>query len=553
MSFIARLQRVREILAQQGRLSTRALERELEIGGEDLDEIIEELVDVQQVARREGKILVWVEIAAATGALLDHADARLALAAALRAAGRGHDADAEERRAIELWEAKGATLLVERTRKGRARVAPLPAESEPRVGRVPAARRDVRSNAATAMQAIFDAALAAGDFEAFAAEIGPDFEEISHPTGATYGREVMLRSVESFLRLPDATARHELLATLADRLWLLRRWMGASAAGRTSFDVGEFEKEEIGVHEVDEYGLALHNETFAADRLGNALVRLYERYGEMLPEGTGRTRFAGIARSLAAFNGPVDLDRLRAAYDPSFQNCDRRVFGTWSVGDAEEMLLHFRLQLDLAPDFAGRFEDVFAANADALVVCMTFFGTARASGGRFENHLIALFKFGVDGRVTHNDVFEAEQVAEALTRAAAGAGHGAGAATHWFENAAARTDRELFERFNARDWAGVEALAAPDLVFDERRRMLHNTCGRDVWREQFRVLYDVPASRFTTKLLGTRGERLSLSLHQFAGEVAGGGGPLEMDDHLVLHEVNGEGRLVTIVLFDLED
>jgi len=59
MSFIARLQRAREILAQQGRLSTRALERELEIAGDELDELIEELVDVQQVARREGKILVW--------------------------------------------------------------------------------------------------------------------------------------------------------------------------------------------------------------------------------------------------------------------------------------------------------------------------------------------------------------------------------------------------------------------------------------------------------------------------------------------------------------
>jgi len=57
MSFIARLQRAREILEQQGRLSTRALV--LEIGDEELDELIEELVDVQQVARREGKILVW--------------------------------------------------------------------------------------------------------------------------------------------------------------------------------------------------------------------------------------------------------------------------------------------------------------------------------------------------------------------------------------------------------------------------------------------------------------------------------------------------------------
>jgi class 3 adenylate cyclase len=59
MSFVARLQRAREILEQQGRLSRRALERELGIGGTELDELIEELVDVQQVARREEKILVW--------------------------------------------------------------------------------------------------------------------------------------------------------------------------------------------------------------------------------------------------------------------------------------------------------------------------------------------------------------------------------------------------------------------------------------------------------------------------------------------------------------
>src|SRR5204862_420060 len=52
-----------------------------------------------------------VDIAVATDALLDHADARVALATALRAAGRADDAAREQRRAVELWEAKGATLL----------------------------------------------------------------------------------------------------------------------------------------------------------------------------------------------------------------------------------------------------------------------------------------------------------------------------------------------------------------------------------------------------------------------------------------------------------
>ena len=58
MSFVARLRRAREILEQQGRLSVRALERELGIGGDELEELVEELVDVQQVARREAKVLV---------------------------------------------------------------------------------------------------------------------------------------------------------------------------------------------------------------------------------------------------------------------------------------------------------------------------------------------------------------------------------------------------------------------------------------------------------------------------------------------------------------
>jgi len=57
VSFITKLQRGREVLEQQRRLSVRALGRELGLGGDELEEIVEELVDVQQVARREGVVL----------------------------------------------------------------------------------------------------------------------------------------------------------------------------------------------------------------------------------------------------------------------------------------------------------------------------------------------------------------------------------------------------------------------------------------------------------------------------------------------------------------
>ena len=122
-----------------------------------------------------------------------------------------------------------------------------------------------------------------------------------------------------------------------------------------------------------------------------------------------------------------------------------------------------------------------------------------------------------------------------------------------FENAASRADRELFRCFNARDWDGVLAGVAPELVFDERRRLSRNTCGREVWLEQFRLMFDLPASRFASQLVATRGERLSLNLHCFEGEVPGGGGPFAMEDHYALHEVDNEGRIAAIVLFDQHD
>src|SRR6185295_9012011 len=60
MSFVARLQRAKEVLEQQGRLSVRALGRELECSADDLEEIVAELVEVQGVAAREGGVLVQV-------------------------------------------------------------------------------------------------------------------------------------------------------------------------------------------------------------------------------------------------------------------------------------------------------------------------------------------------------------------------------------------------------------------------------------------------------------------------------------------------------------
>ncbi len=68
MSFIETVRRAGDLLRQQGRISLRALKREFELDDDTLEDLVEELVDVQQVAAREGKVLSWIGAAPAESA-----------------------------------------------------------------------------------------------------------------------------------------------------------------------------------------------------------------------------------------------------------------------------------------------------------------------------------------------------------------------------------------------------------------------------------------------------------------------------------------------------
>ena len=65
MSFLNTVRRAKAYLEEQGRVSLRALRREFGLDDDALDELVQELVDVQQVAAREGKFLSWVGPASA--------------------------------------------------------------------------------------------------------------------------------------------------------------------------------------------------------------------------------------------------------------------------------------------------------------------------------------------------------------------------------------------------------------------------------------------------------------------------------------------------------
>ncbi len=60
MSFLETVELARAFLERNGRVSLRGLKREFGLDDDALDELVEELVDVQQVAAREGNVLSWI-------------------------------------------------------------------------------------------------------------------------------------------------------------------------------------------------------------------------------------------------------------------------------------------------------------------------------------------------------------------------------------------------------------------------------------------------------------------------------------------------------------
>src|SRR5207247_1709862 len=166
------------------------------------------------------------------------------------------------------------------------------------------------------------------------------------------------------------------------------------------------------------HGRRQRSEVFAADRLGDAVARLYERYAELLPDGPVRVRAAATARAVAALPlaGARDLDREATAIAPALEYVDHRTVGLGSVHGAEAMRRAVGALLELSEDFNTRLDDILALRSDALLVRWTHFGTDRASGGAFERHLCHLWVLGADGLVARWEQFDGEREDEALSR-----------------------------------------------------------------------------------------------------------------------------------------
>src|SRR5262249_22298941 len=159
----------------------------------------------------------------------------------------------------------------------------------------------------------------------------------------------------------------------------------------------------------------------AVDRLGDAVVRLYERYAELLPDGAARARAAATACSVTGLPvrarvEPADVDRYAAVLAPALEFVDHRTLGAGSTQGANAYLAWVHALYDLSDNVGIRIYDVLGLRSDALLVHLMNTGTQRSGGGDYERPFLILWAFGPDGLVARIEQFDAERDGEALAR-----------------------------------------------------------------------------------------------------------------------------------------
>ena len=412
----------------------------------------------------------------------------------------------------------------------------------------------MRTNAAAQNATASTAALAAADLEAAARLVAESMQVIHHPTGRAYGRAELVESWRQLLKAKGIAVREEILATLGDSLALSRQLIAFDSIGdEGAGSFGAVDLENLILREVDGTGRTNRSELFAVDHLGDAVARLYARYAELLPDGPARHRAATAARSLAAFAQQADPDRIATALAPSFDCIDHRSLHPWDARNAEEFVTHFRLHNDLAASFVGRFHDVLALTADAVLLRTSYVGTARDGGGAFENAFLVVTIFGADGRGTHVELWEPDREAEALARFDELAGRPAPPPVRRRvrTNAAAENGLASAAALAAADLDGAARLQAESLqVIDHPTGRVY---GRAELVDSFRRLLEGKGIAVREEMLATLGDSLALSrrlisIDSFGDEGAGSFGAVDLES-VILREVDGTGRTNRSELF----
>ena len=545
------------------------------LGGDDLQTAIAWRTVRARILARRGNVEAAIALARSavalaepTDALVDHAEARRALADVLAAAGRADDAAAESGRADELLASK---------------VAPG-AHGEPAGGATAGARTDGPSHGSAELAdwsngvkllkvsvpgeaaGFLDIVVAdpAGSWaERFAADDGSVFERLDtlayERSAARPVRDALAVAFNSqdWARLNDlfapgfdaVTHRRFVLTPARNRTELIEAYRsfaelggqvesaGIAAVGGTgigrgrlggpgSGDGGEFAIGILTVTETDA-GRIRRTELFEAEDELGARRRLHELApSPSFPVWLMRRHFDAHERQ--------DWDVLRSLVAEDITVTDHRTVGWGELHGVDEVLGYLQEGARAGGMRPGSLpiKEWFAVTPDAVLFRSGWEGTSE-EGVDFAFDRVGLFIVR-DGRFSRADLFDPDQLDDARRLLAAGSHPVLGAV------------RRVVGRAHTGDWDGVAATFSEGVVYEDYRPLMRtSTVGRSSIVEAVRYQVEGGEDALDLDIVEDRGAAVLVRAmkRKDTAEIS----------LLIVYGIDGDGRLSHCCLFDESD
>ncbi|OBF12263.1 hypothetical protein A5730_05190 [Mycobacterium sp. ACS4054] len=373
---------------------------------------------------------------------------------------------------------------------------------------------------------------AARDWRAMAELVADDYVGIDHrrvvSAETQHSRDEVVRDLQAAADVGFAISMVSAVAIRGQRLVLAR----VRASGR---DPAAAENDALNVVEIDEDDRIASVVTFDLEDIESAVNELDARFAA--GEGSRYARTWSVVTSALTAHNRRELP----AATPDAVTIDHRRVATFAPGEGLEYL---RAGWDLDQQLDIYVETEHRLNDQGAVFTWAGHGTSH-DGFTAEWRGVDLMM--VDGEmISRVEVFEeadldaAIEKFEKLSRPAPR-----------LENVASRAYQRLLGLLTTQDWDALGALVAPELFNDDRRRVVNAGVrhGRSAGIEQVRSLAAVGFTLTLVRVEAIRGASLALVRMRASGRDP----ETVQNDALNILEVDAEGRINAVVVYDLHD
>ncbi|MEX2538614.1 MAG: nuclear transport factor 2 family protein [Actinomycetota bacterium] len=352
------------------------------------------------------------------------------------------------------------------------------------------------------------------------------------------GREPYLENAKAARSIGVSRCLDTLIAVRGERLALRRRIF--------SGEPDSFESEFLGLTELDQEGLITTSVAFDLEDLDAAFAELEERY--LVGEG------AAFADTWRAARALIDTYNSRDWYAFRLQLADDAVLtdhrpASLGVLTPDQWLQSIHVQMDLAPDMHFVLPSIHYINRGIVLWEALAKGSTR-DGGEVELAFFNLAKVR-DGRIVRYEWFPLAALEVALARAQELDAESPATGELRLENDCTRNWDRQSRTFADRRWGEHEASVSERIVSEDRRAGLGMQLeGRESYMDLIKVVSDL-GPVLDSEVVAVRGDRLALFRVQWRHPDP------QADaftvDVLHVHEVDGDGRLSLVIVFDLDD